>query len=90
MRFPRTNPIKVKPASLATAMPESIAAAKDATIGKLTLAALMIMSPVNLPLNVTKHSLKSVLFKAPMPITLSTALWRPTSSAKATRFPLLL
>jgi len=46
MRFPRTNPINVKPAFLATAMPESIAAAKDATIGEPTLAALRTMSPV--------------------------------------------
>jgi len=71
-------------------MPESIAAAKEATTGKPTLAALRTMSPVNRPLKARKHSLKSVLFKAPMPITLSTALWRPTSSAKAIRSPLLL
>jgi len=71
-------------------MPESIAAAKEATIGKPTVAALRAMSPVNRPLNVRKHSLKSVLFKASIPITLSTALCLPTSSAKATRFPSLL
>jgi len=71
-------------------MPESIAAAKEATIGKPTFAALRIMSPVNRPLNARKHSLKSVLSNAPMPIVLSTALWRPTSSANATRSPRLL
>jgi len=55
-------------------MPESSAAAKEATIGKPVLAALKTMSPVSLPLKARKHSLKSILFNAAIPITLSTAL----------------
>jgi hypothetical protein len=79
MRFPRTNPAKVKCAASAMAMPESSAAAREATIGKPTFAALKTMSPDKRPLEARKHSLKSVWFSAATPIALSTALCLPTS-----------
>jgi hypothetical protein len=68
-------------------MPESIAAAIEATIGKPTVADFMTMSPVNLPVEARKHFPRSALLMIAMPMALSTALWRPISSAKATRVP---
>ena len=84
MRFPRTKPAKVNSAPSANAIPEESAAAKEATIGKPTFAALKATSPDMRPLKAKKHSPKSTLPKAAIPITLSTALCLPTSSAKAT------
>ena len=87
MRLPRTNPTRVKFDASAVAIPEESAVANEATIGKPTFAALNATSPDMRPLKAKKHVLKSTLLKAAMPITLSTALCLPTSSANATREP---
>jgi len=87
MRLPRTNPTKVKFAVSATSIPEESAAANEATMGKLTFAALKATSPDMRPLKAKKHSPKSTLPNAANPITLSTALCLPTSSARATNAP---
>ena len=89
-RFPRTNPAKVTFDSSAVAIPEERAADKEATMGNPTFAALNATSPDMRPLKATKHTPKSTLFKAAIPITLSTALCLPTSSAKETNEPSLL
>src|SRR3972149_6188641 len=68
-------------------MPDESAAANDAAMGKPTFAALNTTSPDNRPLEARKHSPKSVWFRAAIPIALSTALCRPTSSANATSEP---
>ena len=83
IRFPLTKPTKVKSADSAIVMPEDRADDNEAIIGKPTFAALKTTSPDIRPLKAKKHSPKSTRSKAVMPITLSTALCLPTSSAKA-------
>jgi hypothetical protein len=73
-RFPRANPTNVILASLAILIPESIAAAIEATIGKPALAALKTISPVSRPLKARKQLSKLIPSKMQEPIVLSTAL----------------
>ena len=87
IRFPRTKPANVKSADFAIVMPEDNAADSDAIIGKPTFAALNTTSPDMRPLKAKKQSARSTSFRAAMPITLSTALCLPTSSANATSVP---
>jgi len=79
MRFPRTNPAKVNFEVSAVVIPEESAAEREATIGNPTLAALKATSPEIRPLKAKKTIFKIDPVESAIPITLSTALCRPTS-----------
>ena len=90
IRLPLTKPARVRFAFFAISNPESKAAPNEDTIGIPTFAALKIISPDKRPVEAKNNSPNSISLMAAIPITLSTALCRPTSSAIATCNPLEL
>ena len=88
IRLPLTKPASVTLAFFAISNPESKAAPNEDTIGIPTLAALKMISPDKRPVEAKNNSPNLISLMAAIPITLSTALWRPTSSDIAICNPL--